>query len=42
MAYIEFKDVIKEYKMGEVAIKALDNTTCCYCRSKWSRKDHSP
>ena len=26
MAYIEFKDVIKEYKMGEVAIKALDNT----------------
>ena len=26
MAYIEFKDVIKEYKMGEVSIKALDKT----------------
>ena len=26
MAYIEFKDVIKEYKMGEVTIKALDKT----------------
>ena len=26
MAYIEFKNVIKEYKMGEVTIKALDNT----------------
>ena len=26
MAYIEFKDVIKEYKMGEITIKALDNT----------------
>ena len=26
MSYIEFKDVIKEYKMGEVTIKALDNT----------------
>lgn len=26
MAYIEFKDVIKEYKMGEVFIKALDKT----------------
>lgn len=26
MAYIEFCDVIKEYKMGEVSIKALDNT----------------
>lgn len=26
MAYIEFKDVIKEYKMGEVSIKALDQT----------------
>ena len=25
MSYIEFKDVIKEYKMGEVTIKALDN-----------------
>lgn len=29
MAYIEFKDVIKEYKMGEVSIKALDNTSFC-------------
>lgn len=26
MAYIEFKNVVKEYKMGEVIIKALDNT----------------
>ena len=26
MAYIEFKDVVKEYKMGEVKIKALNNT----------------
>lgn len=26
MAYIEFKNVNKEYKMGEVTIKALDNT----------------
>ena len=26
MSYIEFKNVDKEYKMGEVTIKALDNT----------------
>lgn len=26
MAYIEFKNIVKEYKMGEVIIKALDNT----------------
>ena len=26
MAYIEFKNVSKEYKMGEVTIKALNNT----------------
>ena len=26
MAYIEFKNVVKEYKMGEVIIKALDHT----------------
>lgn len=26
MAYIEFKNVIKEYKMGEVKIRALDST----------------
>ena len=26
MSYIEFKNVKKEYKMGEVSIKALDNT----------------
>ena len=26
MAYIEFKNVVKEYKMGEVKIRALDNT----------------
>lgn len=26
MHYIEFKDIVKEYKMGEVIIKALDNT----------------
>lgn len=27
MSYIEFKNVCKEYKMGEVTIKALNNTT---------------
>lgn len=26
MSYIEFKDVVKEYQMGEVKIKALDRT----------------
>ncbi len=26
MAYIEFKNVVKEYKMGEIVIKALDHT----------------
>ena len=26
MAYIKFENVIKEYQMGEVTIKALDNT----------------
>ena len=26
MSYIEFKNVVKKYKMGEVSIKALDNT----------------
>ena len=26
MPYIEFKNVVKEYKMGEVTIKALNNT----------------
>lgn len=26
MSYIEFNDVVKEYKMGEVTIKALNNT----------------
>lgn len=26
MAYIEFKEVVKEYKMGEVTINALNNT----------------
>ncbi len=26
MPYIEFKNVVKEYKMGEIAIKALNNT----------------
>ena len=26
MAYIEFKNIVKEYKMGEITIKALDNT----------------
>ncbi len=26
MAYIEFKNVVKEYKMGEVKIRALDST----------------
>lgn len=26
MSYIEFKNIVKEYKMGEVKIKALDNT----------------
>ena len=27
MSYIEFKDVVKKYKMGDVVIKALDNTS---------------
>lgn len=26
MPYIEFRDIVKEYKMGEVRIKALDHT----------------
>ena len=26
MDYIEFKNIVKEYKMGEIKIKALDNT----------------
>ena len=26
MPYIEFKDVVKEYKMGEISIKALNKT----------------
>lgn len=26
MSYIEFKNIVKEYKMGEVKIKALENT----------------
>ena len=26
MSYIEFKNVCKEYNMGEIIIKALDNT----------------
>ena len=26
MPYIQFKNVTKEYKMGEVTIKALDKT----------------
>ena len=26
MSYIEFNNVVKEYKMGEISIKALDNT----------------
>lgn len=26
MPYIKFENVVKEYKMGEVSIKALDNT----------------
>ena len=26
MAYIEFKNIVKEYQMGEIKIKALDNT----------------
>lgn len=26
MSYIEFKNIVKEYKMGEVTIKALDST----------------
>ena len=26
MSYIEFKDVVKEYTMGEVKITALNNT----------------
>ena len=26
MSYIKFENVVKEYKMGEINIKALDNT----------------
>ena len=26
MSYIEFKNIVKEYKMGEVTIKALEDT----------------
>ena len=26
MPYIEFKNVVKEYKMGEISIKALNKT----------------
>ena len=26
MSYIEFKDVCKQYKMGEIVINALNNT----------------
>lgn len=26
MPYIEFNNVVKEYTMGEISIKALDNT----------------
>ena len=26
MPYIEFKDVVKEYKMGDISIKALNKT----------------
>ena len=26
MSYIEFKNIVKEYKMGEISIKALDKT----------------
>ena len=26
MAYIKFENIVKEYKMGEITIKALDNT----------------
>lgn len=29
MAYIEFCNVVKEYKMGEVSIKALNNANFC-------------
>lgn len=29
VAYIEFKDVVKEYQMGEITIKALDKASFC-------------
>ena len=29
MSYIEFKDVVKEYTMGEVKITALNNKRKC-------------
>ena len=50
MPYIEFKNVvIKNYKMGEVSIKALDKTNftiekrriSCNSWTKWSRKNYS-
>ena len=37
MSYIEFKDVVKEYKMGEVSIKALNNTNFSINCNVWSR-----
>ena len=27
MAYIEFKNIVKTYKMGDIEIKALDKTS---------------
>lgn len=40
MAYIEFNDITKEYKMGETTIKALDYETGKQILQDTCRKDH--
>ena len=37
MAYIEFKNVVKEYTMGDNKIRALDNANFEINRNTWSR-----
>lgn len=49
MSYIEFNQVSKEYQMGEITIKALDNTNfkiekgelVVIVRTIWSRKNNN-
>ena len=40
MAYIEFKNIVKEYKMGEVTIKALNNTNFEIEKSKIQKANY--